>query len=164
MVPDLTTRYELYLGFSRSTFEKAVSQELDGRLTWNERDVSWWVYRMLDVLELWPRFWTSEAFKVTFWYSRIPGMGWPIDMERKGCESKGCLTLYVTFDLGITHDFELGFSRKNLEIDVSHEWECQLTWNEKYVSQIQSCTNYATLSSALNHDFTLIFFIFKVKF
>ena len=28
------------LGFSRSKFEKVLSQEWDGRLTWNERDVS----------------------------------------------------------------------------------------------------------------------------
>ena len=28
------------LGFSRSNFENGVSQEWEGRLTWNERDVS----------------------------------------------------------------------------------------------------------------------------
>ena len=32
----------LDLGFSRSNFENAVSQEWKGRLTWNERDVSRW--------------------------------------------------------------------------------------------------------------------------
>ena len=32
--------HDLDLGFSRSNFEKVVSQEWDGRLTWNERDVS----------------------------------------------------------------------------------------------------------------------------
>ena len=32
--------HDLYLGFSRSNFEKVVSQEWDGWLTWNERDVS----------------------------------------------------------------------------------------------------------------------------
>ena len=32
--------HDLDLGFSRSNFENAVSQEWDGRLTWNERDVS----------------------------------------------------------------------------------------------------------------------------
>ena len=31
---------DLDLGFSRSNFEKVLSQEWDGRLTWNERDVS----------------------------------------------------------------------------------------------------------------------------
>ena len=32
--------HDLDFGFSRSHFEKVVSQEWDGRLTWNERDVS----------------------------------------------------------------------------------------------------------------------------
>ena len=32
--------YGLDLGFSRSNFENAISQEWEGRLTWNERDVS----------------------------------------------------------------------------------------------------------------------------
>ena len=31
----------------------------------------------------WPWTW---IFKVKFWKSRISGMGWPIDMELKGCE------------------------------------------------------------------------------
>ena len=33
--------HDLDLGFSRSNFEKVVSQDWDGRLTWNEREVSW---------------------------------------------------------------------------------------------------------------------------
>ena len=36
----VTLSYELDLGFSRSNFENAVSKEWEGRLTWNERDVS----------------------------------------------------------------------------------------------------------------------------
>ena len=36
---DLT--HDLDLEFSRSIFEIAVSQELKGRSTWNERDMSW---------------------------------------------------------------------------------------------------------------------------
>ena len=32
--------HDLYFGFSRSNFEKVVSEEWDGRLTWKERDVS----------------------------------------------------------------------------------------------------------------------------
>ena len=32
--------HDLDLGYSRSNFEKVLSQEWDGRLTWNERDVS----------------------------------------------------------------------------------------------------------------------------
>ena len=34
---DLT--HDLDLGFSRSNFERVLSYEWDGRLTWNERDV-----------------------------------------------------------------------------------------------------------------------------
>ena len=36
----VTVSYDLDLGFSRSNFENAISQEWKGRLTWNERDVS----------------------------------------------------------------------------------------------------------------------------
>ena len=32
--------HDLDLGFSRSNFEKVLSQEWDDRLTWNQRDVS----------------------------------------------------------------------------------------------------------------------------
>ena len=53
-----------------------------------------WVDRMLDPCcdfqcspLSWPWLW---IFKVKFWKSRISGMGWPIDMEWKGCESIEC--------------------------------------------------------------------------
>ena len=36
----VTLSYDLDLGFSRSKFENAVSQEWEGQLTWNQRDVS----------------------------------------------------------------------------------------------------------------------------
>ena len=36
----MTLSYDLDLGFSRSKFENAVSQEWEGQLTWNQRDVS----------------------------------------------------------------------------------------------------------------------------
>ena len=42
-------------------------------------------------------------------------MGWPIDMEQKGCESIGCYTHFVTFNVHFTHDLDLGFSRSNFE-------------------------------------------------
>ena len=32
--------HDLDLGFPRSSFEKVLSYEWDGRLTWNERDAS----------------------------------------------------------------------------------------------------------------------------
>ena len=53
-----------------------------------------WVDRMLDPCcdfqcspLPWPWPW---IFKVKFWKSRTSGMGWPIDMERKGCELIEC--------------------------------------------------------------------------
>ena len=57
--------------------------------------------------------------------------GWPIDMKRKGWESIGCYTHFVTFDVHFTHDLDLGFSRSNFENAVSQEWEGRLTWNER---------------------------------
>ena len=36
----VTLSYDLDLGFSRSKFENAVSQEWEGQLTQNQRDVS----------------------------------------------------------------------------------------------------------------------------
>ena len=61
-------------------------------------------------------------------------MGWPIDMEFKGCESIECWTHVVIFNVHLTHDLDLGFSRSNFENAVSHEWEGRLTWNERDVS------------------------------
>ena len=61
-------------------------------------------------------------------------MGWPIDMEGKGCESIGCYTHFVTFNVHFTHDLDLGFSRSNFENAVSQEWEGRLTWNEMDLS------------------------------
>ena len=62
-------------------------------------------------------------------------MGWPIDMELKGCESIECCTHAVTFNGHLTHDLDLGFSRSNFEKVVSQKWDGQLTWNERDVSQ-----------------------------
>ena len=62
-------------------------------------------------------------------------MGWPIDMELKGCESIECWTHAVTFNGHLTHDLYFGFSRSNFEKVVSQEWDGRLTWNEKDVSR-----------------------------
>ena len=43
----------------------------------------------------------------------------PIDMEQKGCESIGCYTHFVTFNVPLTHDLDLEFSRSNFEKVVS---------------------------------------------
>ena len=58
-----------------------VSQEWEGRLTWNHWSEVIWVNRMLDPLcdlELWP--WPL-IFKFKFWNCCISWMGGPIDME-----------------------------------------------------------------------------------
>ena len=48
--------------------------------------------------------------------SYISGMGWPIDLERKGCESIGCYTHFVTLNVHFTHDLDLGFQGQILKI------------------------------------------------
>ena len=62
-------------------------------------------------------------------------MGGPIDMERKGCESIGCDTHFVTFNFDLNHDIDLGFSMLNFENVVSQECDGRLTWNERDVSR-----------------------------
>ena len=98
-----------------------------------------WIDRMLDPCcdfkwppHPWPLPW---IFKVKFWKSHISGMGWPIDMERKGCESIACYIYFVTFNVHLTHDLDLGFSRSNFENAVSQEWNGRLTWNKSDVNQ-----------------------------
>ena len=61
----------------------------------------------------------------------IPGMGWPMDMERKGCESIGYWTHFVT----LRYDLDLRFSRLGIEKAISQELDDRLTWNERNVSQ-----------------------------
>ena len=65
----------------------------------------------------------------------ISGMGWPIDMELKGCESIACWTRVVTSTVPLTHDLHLGFSRSNLKKVISYEWDGRLTLNERDVSR-----------------------------
>ena len=116
--------HDLDLGFSRSNFEKVISQEWDGRLTWIKK---MWVDRILDPycdIQFTPHPWPWPwMFKVKFWKCCISGMGGPIDKERKGGESIGCYTHFVT----LNHDIDLGFSRSNFEKVVSHEWDGH--WN-----------------------------------
>ena len=77
-----------------------------------------WVHRMLHPLcdfqcppHPWPWPW---IFKVKFWK---------------------CYTHFVTFNIPLTHDLDLGFSRSNFEKVISQEWDGRLTWNERDVSQ-----------------------------
>ena len=120
-----------------------------------------WIDRMLHPLcdfqrspHPWPWPW---IFKVKFWKSHISGMGWPIDMELKGCESVECWTHAVTFNGHLTHDLYLGFSRSNFEKVVSQEWDGRLTWNEKGCESIGCCIYFVTFNVHLTHDLDLGF-------
>ena len=62
-------------------------------------------------------------------------MGWLIDMERKGRQSIGCYTHFVTLNVHFTDDLDLVLSRSNFENAVSQEWEGRLTWNERDLSR-----------------------------
>ena len=103
---------DLALGFSRSDFEIAVSQEGVVLLAWNKKNMN--QYDFLPVMWLdhidpstqdfhcfflshpWPCPW---IFKVKFWNSCISGIGCPIGMEQKGYES--ILILDSLYDLDI---------------------------------------------------------------
>ena len=103
----------------------------NGRADWHGTK-GMWIDKMLDPrcdFELWPHSWPWPLIFVKFWKSHNSGMGCPIDMEWKGCESIGCYTHFVTFNVPLTHDLDLGFSRSNFEEVVSQEWDGRLTWN-----------------------------------
>ena len=110
----------------------------NGRADWHGAK-GMWVDRMVHPLcdfQRSPQPWHWPwIFKVKFWKSRISGMGWPIDMELKGCESIECWTHVVTFNVHVIHDLNLGFSRSSFENVVSQEWDGRLTWNERNVSR-----------------------------
>ena len=110
----------------------------NGRADWHGTK-GMWIDGMLHPLcdfqrspQPWPWPW---IFKVKFSKSHISGMGWPIDMELKGCESIECWTHSVTFNVHLTHDLYLGFSRSNFEKVLSQEWDGRLTRNERDVSR-----------------------------
>ena len=97
----------------------------NGRADWHGMK-GMWVDRMVHPLcdfQLWPQPWLWPwIFTVKFWKSHISEMGWPIDMESKGCESMECWTHVVTFNFPLTHDLDLGFSMSNFE-KVPYMWE-----------------------------------------
>ena len=128
--------HDLDLGFSRSNFKMLCLR--NGKADWHGTK-GMWVDRKLHPLcdfELSPQQWPWPwIFKVKFWKSHISGMWWPIEMERKGCESIECWTHGMAFNFPLTYDVDLGFSRSNFENAVSQEWEGRLTWNERDVSR-----------------------------
>ena len=91
---------DLDLGFSRSNLRITVSREWEG--DWHGTKVMW-VVKILNppLRDLELRSW-SWTFKVKLWIGCIPRMRGPADMERKGCESAGCWTHYVTLTFDLT--------------------------------------------------------------
>ena len=70
-------------------------------------------------------------------------------MERKGCESIGCLTHHMT----LSYDLDLGFSRSSFELAISQEWEGQLTWNKRDMIQQDVGPTVWSLAMTLNLNF-----------
>ena len=77
----------------------SLSPLRNGMPDWHETKgmwVNWMLYLHCD-FQLWPHLWPWPwIFNVKFWNNCIPGMGEPIDMERKGYESIRCYTYFVT--------------------------------------------------------------------
>ena len=119
-----------------------------------------WVDRMLNPLcdfQLWPQPWLWPwIFTVKFGKTRMSGMGWPIDMESKGCESIECLIHVMTFNFPLTHDLDLGFSRSNLKkfylMNGMADWH-----GTKGCELIECWTHVVTFNVHLFHDLDLGF-------
>ena len=120
-----------------------------------------WVDRMLLPLcgfqqspHPWPWPW---IFKVKFWKNRISGMGWPIDMERKGCESIGFYTHFVTFNFDLNHDLDLGFSWSNFGKWHISGMGWPIDMESKGCESIECWTHVVTFNVHLFHDLALGF-------
>ena len=54
----------------------------------------------------------------------------PTDMEQKGCVLIGSGTDFVALNFDMSQDFDLQFSRPDIEKAIFKEWEGWLTWNK----------------------------------
>ena len=114
-----------------------------------------WVDRMLDPCwdfqcptHPWPWPW---IFKVKFWKCCISGIGGPIDMERKRCESIWCYTHFVTFNFDLNHDLDFEFSKSNFEKVVSGMgWPIHM--EAKGCESIECWTHVVTFNITLTRD------------
>ena len=136
------------LAFSSSNFEMLYPR--NGRADWHGTK-GIWVDRVLYLLcdlELWPWAW---IFKVKVWKCCISGMGVPIDMELKGCESIGCWTHIVTLNFDLTHGLCI------FKVNVSDSWfsgtRGHINMERKGYDSIRYYIYYVTLS----YDFDLGF-------
>ena len=126
LIPPMT----LTLDFTGQILKKKLYLK-NGRVD-GHRTKRTWVHRMLTPpcdIELWPWPW---IFKVKL---KKAVLGWPFDMERKGCESIGTRTHFVTLNFDLSRDLDHGFSRSNLKKAISQECESRLTWSERDVSR-----------------------------
>ena len=128
----------------------------NGRADWHGTKAVW-IDRMLHPLcdfqqspHPWPWPW---IFEVKFWKSHISGMGWLIDMELKGCESIECWTHAVTFNVHLTHDLYLGFSRSKLYL--RNGWPIDM--ERKGCESIGCNTHFVTFNVHFTHDLDLGF-------
>ena len=149
--------HDLTLDFQGQTLKKSYLR--NGMADWHGIK-GMWVDRMLDPCcdfqcppHTWPWLW---IFKVKFWKCCISGMGGPIDMERKGCESIGCYIHFVTFNFDLNHDLDLGFSRSNFEKVISGMgWPIDMEL--KGCESIECWTHVVTFTVPLTHDLHLGF-------
>ena len=132
----------------------------NGRADWHGTR-GMWIDRMLHPLcdfqrspHPWPWPW---IFKVKFWKSHISGMGWPIDMELKGCESIECWTHAVTFNVHLTHDLNLGFSRSNFKKSRISGMGWPIHMERKGCESIGCYIYFVTFNVHLIHDLDLGF-------
>ena len=156
----------LTLDFQGQILKKSYLR--NGMANWH-RTKGMWVDRMFDPCcgfqhspHPWPWPW---IFKVKFWKCCISGIGWPIDMERKGCESIECSTHFVIFNFDLNHDLDFGFSKSNFEKVVSQQWDGRLTWNEKNVSRynVGPMLWLSTFASPMNLTLDFVTFNFDLN-
>ena len=88
-----------------------------------------WVERIMDPccgFQLSPHSWPWPwIFKVKCWKCCISGIGGPIDMERKGCESIGCYThcdWTFTSPMALTLDFQGQILKKSYLRNGMADW------------------------------------------
>ena len=142
---------------SRSTFENAVSQEWDGWLTWNKKDVNRWNVGPMLWLSTFPSPMTltldfqGQILKML--YLRNGLADWH---GRKGCESIGCYTHFVTFNFDFNLDLDLGWKVKFWKSRISGMgWPIDMEQNG--FESMECWTHVVTFNTPLTHDLDLGF-------
>ena len=107
---------------------------------------------LCNTMVIWPWPW---IFMVKFWECCISGMEGPIDMERKGCDSIGCYTQFLTFNFDFNHNLDLGFPRSNLEKSRISGMGWPIDMERKRCESIECWTHVVTFNFPLTHDLDL---------